>query len=79
MNVDVLYEHDLTTAQSAPACPYPVPRYEAIYEKMQVSDAALVKFKNCDVLDRNAVLPAQIQPELIENTTQIANRIALNQ
>ena len=79
MNIDVLYEDDLTTAQSAPACSNPVPGNEAIYEKMQVSDTAFVKLKYRNVLDRKTILPTQIQSELVENTAQIPNRIALNE
>jgi len=78
VNVNVLDENYLASTERGPALLDPFPRNVSIYEKMKMSDATLMKFKNGDVFDRSAVFASQVQPKLVEHTTQVPNRIALN-
>ena len=73
MDINVLDEYHLTATECAPTLSNPLPGDIAIYEKMQMSDAALVKFQNSDVFDWSPVLPSQIEPKLVEDTSQIPN------
>jgi hypothetical protein len=73
MHIDVLDEHHLTAAECAPTLSNPIPGDIPIYEKMQMRDAALVKFQNSDVFDGLPAHPSQIEPKFVEDTSEIPN------
>ena len=73
MNIYVLDKDNVTTTECTPALFDPVPRDEAIDEKMKMSNTVSVKFENCDVFDWTFVLPAEIQPEFVEHPPKIGD------
>jgi hypothetical protein len=78
VNVHVLDKDNITTTERAPALSDPIPRDEAIHEKMKMGNTALVKLENCDVFDWSFVLATEIKPEFVEHPPQIGNRITRN-
>ena len=78
MYIHGLDEHHVPAAQRTPALTNPILGDVAVYQDMQVGNAALVKFQNGDVFDGSAILSAQIKSELVEYTAQILYRVTLN-
>jgi hypothetical protein len=78
MNIDIPDVNDVTASESAPAFRNPVLWDESVYKNVKMGDSALLKFKNRDVLDRTAVLAAQVETELIEHTAKVRYRIAFD-
>jgi len=78
MHVDVFDKDDAAAAQSAPALLDPFLGNEAVYENVQMSNAALVKFQDSDVLNGAAKFPAQVEPKLVKDRTQVPNGVAFN-
>jgi len=78
VDIYVLNVHDGAAAQSAPAFLDPRPTDVSVYDKMEVSDPALVEFEDRDVLHGNAEPATQIKAEFIEYCPEISGRVALN-